>query len=267
MKHVGQGTVNQTHRPLQVKIGFDVHGKRYHERLIPFNPAFVSRQEAIAFFDGSDPRQAEQEVSELLSRSGLRVGSKPPASLMLQMKKASLNLSVGPDRSNDLQGRTFPIHCKDKGIQTLFSQAREPVVGGWKAFFRHIKGGRNDLIFNGVHESHQAAILVKISAIQNQILVRLKVLWFGWGLFKPVCPDPIEFGDTVTRDIRELPNGQVSGNPELEPMLLPILFVFLVLSNEGLKADRTSKSLFCIRALTKTFNKAGTTTNTVFFFS
>jgi hypothetical protein len=80
-----------------------------------------------------------------------------------------------------------------------------------------------------------------------------------------VDPDPIEFSDTIAGDIRELPNGKMSGNPKLEPMLLPIPFVFLVLSNEGLKADRASKSLFCIRALTKTFNKTGTTTNTVFF--
>jgi hypothetical protein len=56
-------------------------------------------------------------------------------------------------------------------------------------------------------------------------------------------------------------------DPEFEPMLLKMFFVFLILSNEGLKANRTSESLLLIGGLTEALNRARAAERTVLFFS
>ena len=119
---------------------------------------------------------------------------------MLQMVKASLRGGTRPGGSNGFEGRTLSVRRKGHGIQPSLLEVREPSERGPEPFLGDVEVGECPL-GGCTHESHQAAILVEVGAIQNQMLEWTEVLALGWGLLKPVVFDPLELGDTMTREI------------------------------------------------------------------
>lgn len=229
-------------------------------------PSPVSSYKTIASLDRPNPREAKQETAQFLTGRGLRVGPQPTAALMLNVVKTSLNFGMGPKGGDRFESGSLPICRKGKRIQTTLFETLKPLKEGFKPFLGHVQV-REDGLISKMHECHQTTVPVEIGAIQNQILEHAEVLWFQRSLFKPVVFDALELGRAVAGLLRQLPNRIMFHNPKSEPMSLMMPFVFLIGSDKGLGANRTSKSLLVIGALTEALNGARTAKRTVLFLS
>lgn len=214
------------------------------------NPTFVSGYKPVAFFDRPNTGQTEKQVAEPFPCLGSGIGSQPSAAFMLDMVQTTLNRGMAPDGMDCLEEGPFPIYCKHKGIQPFLPEIRKPSEDNMESFFRDIGRGK-DYLIRSVHNSHQATVLMKISAIQNQILERTKISVLGWRLFQPVVFDPLNLGRAVARKIRKLSDRITFCNPELKPMLFPKSFGIEPLPDKCLPTGFASKALFLIGALTK----------------
>lgn len=185
---------------------------------------------------------------------------------MLKVVQAPLDLGLWPECRDSSESGSLPIRRKHKGIETAFFEIRKPSGGGVVPLFGNVEVGE-DLLAGGIHEGHEAAVLVEVGGVQDQILERAEALRLWRQLLKPVVFDSLELGFAMAGQTGQLSDRIMFHDPELEPMLLIMLFVLPVLPDEGFGTERASESLLMIGALTKALNKARTAERTILFFS
>lgn len=216
-------------------------------------PASIGSHEAIALFDRPDAGQAKQKTPELPGSSGPWIGPQPSAAFMLDVIEASLDSGPGPEGNNRPESRSLPICSEGKRIKTTLFETLKPLKARFKSLLGHIQVREDDLI-GGMHECHQATVLMEIGAVQDEMLEQAEVLWFRRGLFKPVVFDALEFGSAVTRETGQLTDRIAAQDPEPEPLPLPEPLAVRFLPDKGLPAGLASVSLLVIGALTEFLN-------------
>lgn len=223
--------MDQGNGSLEIKVCLNIHGKRQDEGSVLTQPASIGNHEAIALFDRPDAGQAKQKTPELLGTSGPRIGPQPSAAFMLDVIEASLDSGPGPEGNNRPESRSLPICSEGKRIKTTLFETLKPLKARFKSLLGHIQVREDDLI-GGMHECHQATVLMEIGAVQDQMLEQAEVLWFRRGLFKPVVFDALEFGSAVTRETGQLTDRIAAQDPELEPVFLLIMLSMGFLPNK-----------------------------------
>ena len=172
----------------------------------------------------------------------------------------------GPEGTDRPESGSFSIGGDGEGRQPALFEPLQPWKAGGKPFLGHVQV-REDGLIGSMHERHQAPVLMEVRAIQDQVREWATILALGRGLLKPVVFDPLELGGAMTGEVRELSDGIMFPDPELEPMSLLMSFVLPVLPDEGLGTNGAPESLLTIGALTEALHTARTTKRTMLFFS
>ena len=105
---------------------------------------------------------------------------------------------------------------------------------------------REDSLIRRIHEGHQAAVLMEVGSIHDQMLEGAQVIQFWRRLLEPVILDPLELGDAVAREIRELVDGILFRNPKFEPMPFIVSFDMRFLPNKYFLTATAMESLFVV---------------------
>ena len=157
--------------------------------LVTVFPKSEALDKSIALFDRFNGAQCEQQAAQFPARFGRGITSQPTATFVLDVVEAALENGVGPNQSQGSQNGYFSVGGHGRGTKPLSLQFHEPWTDGFEPFLGHIEVGNNQRLLRA-HQTHQAPVLVKISAVQNQILESMKLIHRRRNLRKPVILDP-----------------------------------------------------------------------------